>query len=103
VIAGHRQHFHGGELGRLLVEDLTSGRGPQQAQLERQHRPGDGPHREQHRGHLRPALGEYQRVAVSAADAPVVGEHHEEREGHPERHQDDVEAQREGHLLPGRQ
>ena len=65
---------------------------PQEAELERQHRAGDGAHGERHRRHLRPALRELQRVGVVAAQAEVVGDQHHRREGDAEAGEDDVEA-----------
>src|SRR5438093_13123124 len=53
-------------------------------------------HREEHCGDLRPTFGQQHGLVVVPPKAPVVGEQHEEREGDPERDQDDVEAQGEG-------
>ena len=74
---------------------------PQQAELEREHRAGDGADGERDRHVLRPPLRELQRVGVVVLDAAVVGDQRHERPRHAERHEDDVERQREGHLRPG--
>ncbi len=76
---------------------------PQQPELERQHRARHRADGEEHGRDLRPALGQQQRLLVAAPDAAVVGDHGDRGEGHPERHQDDVEAERERHLLAGGQ
>ena len=47
---------------------------PQEAHLEAEDRPGDGPHREADGRHLRPALGQAQVVGVVAAQPEVVGD-----------------------------
>ena len=75
--------------------------GPQQAELEGEHRAGDRADRERDRHVLRPALGEQQGVGVVVLDRPVVGDQREERPRHAERHEDDVEGQGERHLRPG--
>src|SRR3954449_13479609 len=73
--------------------------GPQQAQLEREHGPGHRPDGEEDGGDLRPAAGQHERLLVALAQPAPVGDEHQERERDAERHQDDVEAQRERHLL----
>src|SRR3954452_16168637 len=75
---------------------------PQQPELERQHRPCHGAHRERHGDDLGPAPGEQQRVGVAVAQPAVVGDQHDRREGHAERRENDMEAQRERHLAPRR-
>jgi len=75
---------------------------PQQAELEAQHRAGDGADGEQHARHLRPPPRQQHRRLVLPADAAVVRDQHQERERDAEGHQDDVEAQRERHLLARR-
>ena len=74
--------------------------GPQQAELEGEHGPGHRSHGERHRHVLRPALSQQHRVPVIVLDAAVVGDQRHHRPRHPERHQDDVEREREGHLRP---
>jgi hypothetical protein len=73
--------------------------GPEQPELEREHRAGYGADREGHRRDLRPALCQLQRDPVVAAQPDVVGDQHHRREAHAEASEDDVEAEREGHLL----
>ena len=74
--------------------------GPQQAELEAQHRARHRPDGERHRHVLRPTLGQQQGIGVVTAECPVVGDQGHERPRHPERHEDDVERQRERHLCP---
>ena len=76
---------------------------PQQTQLEREDRARDGADREEHRRHVRPPPGEQHRVLVAPAQPQVVRDKHEDGEGHPEGHEDDVKPQGEGHLLARRQ
>ena len=73
--------------------------GPQQPELERQNGARHGADREGHRGDLRPALRQLERHRVLAAQPDVVGDQHHRREPHAEAGEDDVEAEREGHLL----
>ena len=82
------------------VAEATGELRPQQAELEREHRARDRAHREGHGGHLRPPLREPQRDGVVLAQAAVVRDQHQRREGDAERRQDDVEPQRERHLGP---
>ena len=74
--------------------------GPEQPELERQHRAGDGADGEGDRHVLRPALGEQQGIPIVVLHAPVVGDQRHERPGHAQRHEDDVERQGERHLRP---
>ena len=85
------------------VAEAPGERRPQQAELEREHRPGDRPDGEGHGGDLRPAPGELERDRVIALEADVVGDQHQRREGDAEAGEDDVEAERERHLAPRRQ
>ena len=73
---------------------------PQEAELEGQDRPGHRPHGERHGHVLRPALGQSKGIGIIVPDPPVVGDEGHRRPGHPQRHQDDVEGEREGHLRP---
>ena len=73
---------------------------PQQPELERQHGPGNGADGERHGHVLRPSLGQLQGGLVVVLDAPVVGDQGHRRPRHAERHQDDVEGERERHLRP---
>ncbi len=59
-------------------------RGPQEAELEREHRAGDRSDREGHRHRLRPPLRQPQRIRVVAAQAAVVRDQHHRRKRHTE-------------------
>ena len=71
---------------------------PQQTHLEAQHRARHCADGEQHRSRLRPPLGEDERIGI-AAQATPVDQVDERREGHPEARQDDVEPERNRHLV----
>ena len=73
--------------------------GPEQAHLEREDRAGHGADGEGDGDDLRPAAGEQHRVGVAVLAAPVLGDQHDRGERHPEARQDDVESQRERHLV----
>ena len=75
-------------------------RGQSSPNSKTEHRAGDRADGEGDRHVLRPALGEQQGVAIVVLDRPVVGDQRHDRPGHAERHEDDVERQRERHLRP---
>ncbi len=72
--------------------------GPQQSQLEAQHGAGDGAHREEDGGALGPAVGKIEIDVVAGALPAPLGHHHEDRHGDAHHREEDVEAQRHGHL-----
>ena len=72
---------------------------PEQAHLEGEHRAGDGADGEDDRHRLRPAPGQLHRVLVAVLQPHVVGDQHHRRQGDAQAGEDDVEAQRERHLL----
>ena len=85
------------------VAELAHEAGPEEPELERQHRAGDRADGEGHRHDLRPATGQEQRDVVPLAHAAPVRDQCDGRERHAEWHQQDVKAQREGHHLACRE
>jgi hypothetical protein len=84
---------HADDRARVLHE-----RGPEQAQLEGEHGAGDRAHREEDRGALAPAMGQLEIDPVAGPLPSPLGHHHQQ--GHSDAHhrEDDVEAERHGHL-----
>ena len=76
---------------------------PQQAHLERQHRAGHGTDGEGHAHHLRPAARQPERRLVAVAEAVRVSDQREQRHAETERHEQDVEPERERHLAARRE
>jgi hypothetical protein len=72
--------------------------GPQQAHLERQHRPGDRADRDQHPHRLRPAPGERHRHLVRPPQADELRDQHDGGQRDPQAGQDDVEPKGGRHL-----
>jgi hypothetical protein len=81
------------------VAELAHEPGPEQPELEREDGAGHRADREGHRHDLRPSASQQQRDVVALAHASPVRDQRDRRQRHAERHQQDVEAQREGHLL----
>ena len=77
--------------------------GHSSAHLEREHRAGHGADGEGDAHHVRPAARQPQRGLVAVAQPVAVRDQREQRQADAERHQQDVEAQREGHLAPRRE
>ena len=68
---------------KTAAEPSHEGR-PQEAELEREDRPGHGTDGERDRRRLRPALGERHRVGVVPAQATVVRDQHQRRQRNAE-------------------
>ena len=92
---GERQPEH--------VAEAAEQPGPEDAQLEREHRAGHRAHREQHAHDVRPAPGQPERVPIVVAEPVGVRDQREQRQAEAQRHKQDVEAQRERHLASRRQ
>jgi hypothetical protein len=73
-------------------------RGPQEPQLERQDRSGDGANREKNGGALRPSLRERQIAVVAGPHPAPFGDRHQRGHGDAQRGEHDVEGQGHGHL-----
>ena len=95
---GEEEQAFEGERDAERLAPLPHEARPQQPELERQDRPGDGTDGERDRHVAGPALGQLQRRGITVLDAAVVGDEGHERPRHAERHQDDVARQRERHL-----
>ena len=76
---------------------------PQQAHLEAEDGARDGADGEEHSGRLRPLLGEHQRFGVVVAETTSMEDVDHRRERDTEAGDDDVEPERQGHLVSGRQ
>ena len=76
---------------------------PQQPHLEREHRAGHGADGEGHAHHLRPAARQPERRLVVVAQTVRVRDQREQRQAEPERHEQDVEPERERHLAARRE
>ena len=72
--------------------------GPQQAELEREHRSRDRTDREEDGRSLRPPVRQLQEHAVASAVPTPFRDHHHQRHRDADLRKDDVEAQRQRHL-----
>ena len=75
---------------------------PQQAHLERKHRPGHRADRDQHPHRLRPAPRQPQRHLIRSAEADELSQQHDGRQRDTQASQDDVKPERGRHLRTGR-
>ena len=76
-------------------------RGPEQAELEREHRARDGADGEQDRGALGPALGQVEVEPVAGLPVAPLGDDHQHGHADADDGEDDVEAERDRHLRAG--
>ena len=84
------------------VAEATEHAGPEDPELEREHGAGHRADGEGHPHRVRPAARQPQRRLVVVAEPVGVGDQREQRQADAERHQQDVEPEREGHLAPRR-
>src|SRR6267378_4989504 len=77
--------------------------GPQEAQLERQHRPRHGAYRKEDRRPFRPALGQIQVDRVPRHLPTVLRHDHHHRHGDSRHGENDVERERHAHLRARRE
>ena len=89
------------EAGPEDLAPLLHEGGPEQAELEGEHRAGHGADREEHGGGLRPLAGQIERPGSLCLRPAVFGDEHHRRQRDTDAGEDDVEAERERHLLAG--
>ena len=91
------ESFEGEQKADDLARPSHEG-GPQESELEREHRPGHRADGEQNRRALGPTFCQDEIDGLTGAQPSPFGNRHHERQGNADRRKDDVEAQGHGHL-----